>query len=91
MVERTTVRLPQDLLRRAKRKAADEGLSLTALIEEGVRRVVADAPPKSKSIRKPVPVSRATGGLLPGVDIGKISKIQALDDLEYAERMQALK
>ena len=42
MVERTTVRLPEDLLRRAKRKAAAEGRTLTALIEDGLRLVVTD-------------------------------------------------
>jgi len=31
---RTTVRLPDDLLLRAKRKAAEEGRTLTSLIEE---------------------------------------------------------
>ena len=40
MRERTTVRLPEDLVVRAKRKAAAEGRSLTALIEDGLRRVV---------------------------------------------------
>ena len=40
MAERTTVRLPEDLVRRAKHKAASEGRSLTALIEDGLRRVV---------------------------------------------------
>ncbi len=49
MNERTTVRLPKELLRRAKRKAADEGRTLTALIEEGLRRVVSErAPPRRR-------------------------------------------
>ena len=42
MSERTTVRLPADLLIRAKRKAAAEGRTLTALIEDGLRLVVAE-------------------------------------------------
>ena len=37
MNERTTVRLPAELLKRAKRKAVAEGRTLTALIEEGLR------------------------------------------------------
>ena len=41
-MERTTVRLPQDLLKRAKRKAAAEGRTLTSLIEDGLRMVVSD-------------------------------------------------
>jgi len=87
MVERTTVRLPEELLRRAKRKAADEGRTLTSLIEDGLRLVVSDDRNKAKS-RRPLPVSTATGGLLPGVDITKFSDIQGMDDLEYAERMR---
>lgn len=88
MIQRTTVRLPTDLLRRAKRKAADEGRTLTALIEDGLRRVVADSGHKAKRPRGPVPVSSATGGLRPGVDITKFSDIQGMDDLEYAERLR---
>src|SRR5262245_63272612 len=40
MNERTTVRLPAELLKRAKRKALAEGRTFTALIEEGLRQVV---------------------------------------------------
>jgi hypothetical protein len=39
MPERTTVRLPEDLLSRAKRKAALENRTLTSLIAEGLRMV----------------------------------------------------
>jgi hypothetical protein len=35
MTERTTVRLPEDLLTREKRKAAGERRALTSLIEDG--------------------------------------------------------
>ena len=35
MIERTTVRLPKDLLDHARRKAAAEGRTLTSLIEDG--------------------------------------------------------
>lgn len=87
MIVRTTVRLPLDLIKAAKRKAAGEGRTLTALIEDGVRRVVADKPQRPKP-RGPIPVSTATGGLLPGVDITKFSDIQGMDDLEYAERLK---
>lgn len=89
MVERTTVRLPEDLLRRAKRKAADEGRSLTALIEDGLRLVIADDRKKPAKKRVMPRVSSATGGLLPGVDITKFSDIQGMDDLEYAERLKS--
>lgn len=39
---RTTVRLDEDLLRAAKIKAAQEGRTLTSLLEEGLRRVLAE-------------------------------------------------
>ena len=91
MNERTTVRLPAELLKRAKRKAAAEGRTLTALIEEGLRHVVAEDKQKpSQKKRKPVPVSKATGGLRPGVDLTQMWKIYEMEDLEYVERMKHL-
>jgi hypothetical protein len=88
MSERTTVRLPPELLRRAKRKATAEGRTLTSLIEDGLRLVMADAGKAEKKERVMPRVSKAKGGLLPGVDITKYSDIQGEDDLEYAERMR---
>ena len=46
MTERTTVRLPEDLVRRAKKKALAEGRSLTALIEDGLRKVLDEQRPE---------------------------------------------
>jgi len=93
MNERTTVRLPAELLKRAKRKAIAEGRTLTALIEEGLRQVVEEkkqiASPKKK--HRPLPVSKATGGLRPGIDLTRFSDIQHMDDLEYVERMKHFK
>jgi hypothetical protein len=88
MVERTTVRLPEELLRRAKRKAAEDGRTLTSLIEDGLRLVVAKDQKASNKKRVMPRVSTAKGGLLPGVDITRFSDIQAMDDLEYAERLR---
>jgi hypothetical protein len=88
MNERTTVRLPPELLRRAKRKAAAEGRTLTSLIEDGLRLVVTDDRKGEKKERVMPRVSTAKGGLLPGVDITKFSDIQGEDDLEYAERLK---
>ena len=88
MNERTTVRLPPELLRRAKRKAAAEGRTLTSLIEDGLRLMVTDDRKGEKKERVMPRVSTAKGGLLPGVDITKFSDIQGEDDLEYAERLK---
>ena len=91
MNERTTVRLPEDLLKRAKRKAATEGRTLTSLIEDGLRRVIADNGMKAKQKRLPPPVSTATGGPMPGIDLNDFSSLQEMDDLEYVERMKHFK
>ena len=89
MSERTTVRLPEELLTRAKRKAAAEGRTLTSLIEQGLRAVVSDKPkPKSATHNDP-PVSKAKGGLRLGIGWDNLSSlVQELDDLEYVERMK---
>ena len=81
MAERTTVRLPDDLVRRAKRKALAEGRSLTALIEDGLRRVVDDRPRLARVERVLPPVSSATGGLMPGVNLEDAAALQEMEDL----------
>jgi len=90
MIERTTVRLPQELLRRAKRKAAEEGRTLTALIEDGLRLVMGGNNPVKA--RRVLPrFSDASGGPLPGIDISDSAALQEMDDLEYVERMKHFK
>ena len=91
MSERTTVRLPADLLNRAKRKAAAEGRTLTSLIEDGLRLVVAENRKSFKGKRVMPPVSTATGGPMPGIDLTDFSALQEMDDLEYVERMKHFK
>jgi hypothetical protein len=88
MAERTTVRLPEDLIRRAKRKAAEEGRSLTALIEDGLRRVLSERPPGAKAGRVSLPVSSASGGLMPGIDLNDTAALQEMDDLDAAGRLR---
>lgn len=90
MSKHTTIRLPDDLLRQAKGKAAAEGRTFTALVEEGLRLVLAQDTRAAKG--PPIPVSTATGGFLdfiPGFDPAKLAaQIQELDDLEYIERLK---
>ena len=83
--------LPDDLLRRAKRKAATEGRTLTELIEDGLRAVVDERPQRAKRRRVVLPVSKATGGVMPGIDLTRLSDIQEMEDLEYVERMKRFK
>jgi hypothetical protein len=86
MPERTTVRLPADLIARAKRKAASERRSLTALIEDGVRRVVNEPSTLPPDDRSPLPVSSAKGGLMPGLSWDDLKHIEELEDLESLRR-----
>jgi hypothetical protein len=67
---RTTVRLDDRLLEQAKHEAARRGITLTALIDQGLRLALARSEGK-RSRRKKVrlPVCRAGGGTLPGVDL----------------------
>ena len=91
MIERTTVRLPRELLLRAKRKAAVEGRTLTSLIEEGLRIVTAQDRRRGRPKRILPPVSSATGGLMPGIDIVKLSDFDESDDLDRLARLRRRK
>jgi len=88
MTIRTTVRLPPELLRQAKRKAAAEGRTLTSLIEDGLRQVVNATPRTKRTRRVSLPVSRATGGVMPGIDLDNSAALQEMDDLEYVARVK---
>jgi hypothetical protein len=91
MTERTTVRLPRELISRAKRKAFAERRTLTSLIEEGLRIVVGESR-KANKMKRVIPrTSNATGGTLPGIDIANSSALQEMEDLEYVERMKHFK
>jgi hypothetical protein len=66
---RTTVRLDDALLARARREAARRGETLTALIERGLRLVLANPEKRSRRSHVEIPVCREGGGTLPGVDL----------------------
>ncbi len=74
---RTTIRLRDDLLDQARLKAATEGRTLTSLVEEGLHIVLA-APASLPRGGVVIPVSSATGGVLPGVDLDDSSALQEL-------------
>jgi hypothetical protein len=83
MVERTTVRLPDELMARAKRKAVVEGRTLTSLIEEGLRLVTAETRTSQPGKRISPRVSKAKGGLLPGIDLTSFSAFEESEDLAF--------
>lgn len=86
---RTSVHIPDDLLERAKQKATKDGRTLTSLIEEGLRLVVAERPVADKAERRLPRVSTASGGLLPGIDPVKLNTVtQEMDDVEMMDRIE---
>ena len=72
---RTTIRINDDLLKRAKKRAAEEGRTLTSLVEDGLVLVLSKAK-ASRGERIELPVSNATGGVLPGVDLNRSSDLE---------------
>jgi len=77
---RTTVRLDDGLMRQVKAEAARRGQTVTELIEKGLQLVLASGRARTRRERVVVPVSRATGGTHPGVDIDDSSGL--LDRLD---------
>ena len=78
---RTTIRLGDALLERAKKEAARRGVTLTALIEHGLRLAMSRPLKAGDRARVVLPVSRNRGGMLPGVSLDDAS---ALVDLMEA-------
>ena len=76
---RTTVRIKYDLLRRAKKRAADEGRTLTSLIEDGLTLILAKRK-ASRLERVELLVSKASGGVLPGIDLNRSSDLEEVMD-----------
>jgi len=74
---RTTVRLHDDLLERARKRAVEEGRTLTSLIEEGLTLALT-RPRAERRERVELPVSQAAGGVLPGVDLNCSSTLEEL-------------
>jgi len=75
---RTTVRLDPALMRAAKKLAHDTHRTLTAVIEDALREVIARAKSAPPRVVLPPPVN--LGGAMPGVDLIKTSEL--LDPLE---------
>jgi hypothetical protein len=72
---RTTIRINDDLLKRAKKRASDEGRTLTSLVEDGLALILAK-PKEGRREQVELPVSKATGGVLPGVDLNRSSDLE---------------
>jgi hypothetical protein len=82
---RTTVRLEDTLITQAKREAERRGETLTALIEQGLRMVLAQSRPQHNRERVKLPVSEAGGGVLPGVDLNDSSALLDIMELNIKD------
>ena len=78
---RTTIRLDDELLAAAKRRAVDTGRTLTAVIEDALRKALADRKGSAGGAVE-LPVSRGGGVLQPGVDLDDSAAV--LDLMEGA-------
>ena len=72
---RTTIRINENLLKRAKKLAADEGCTITSLVEDGLELILA-IPRAKRRERVELPVSKATGGVIPGIDLNRSSDLE---------------
>ena len=77
---RTTVRMEDELLRRAKEIAAQRDTTLTAILEQALREWLDRQRRRKQRRRADLPISRARGGLLPGVNLDDTADL--LDRLE---------
>jgi hypothetical protein len=77
---RTTVRLDNGLLEQARAAARQRHTTVTSLIEEGLRLVLINERPAGRRPKVVLPVSRETGGVLPGVDLNNSASLLDLMD-----------
>lgn len=85
---RTTVTLPDSVVRRLKQEAARSGRSFRAVMEEALARGL-EAPLKRGRYRLR---TRRLGGALPGVDLTKALELAAaIEDQETARRLELRK
>ena len=66
---RTTIRLDDELLKQAKRRAAESGSTLTAVIEEALREQLLGNRSKSEHAGRIRLKTTGKGGVQPGIDL----------------------
>jgi len=79
---RTTIRLDDDLLTKAKRAALERGTTLTAVIEDALRRSLASSPAAQRE-RVELPTFLGDG-LRPGVDLDDTAGLLDVMDEPHA-------
>ncbi|MGE0059572.1 MAG: ribbon-helix-helix protein, CopG family [Dehalococcoidia bacterium] len=76
---RTTITLDDELLREAKRRAAESGRTMTQVIEEAVRTGFAQSPVVKR--KRPFRLRTVKGeGFFPGVDINDSAGLRDIMD-----------
>lgn len=77
---RTTVRLPDDLYRRAKARAAESGVTFTQLLEDALRAILSrDQVGEEPAVYGVQPLSSGRGPQ-PGVDLADQAALLAVMD-----------
>jgi hypothetical protein len=77
---RTTVRLEDNLLERARHEAERRGVTLTSLIEQGLELALRRPLKRAVRVATALPECRAGGGVRAGVDLNDSADL--LDRLE---------
>ena len=84
---RTTVAIEDALLVVAKRRAAEQGLTLGQFLEQAIRHEIARD--VSAPARPDVPVHYGQGGVRPGIDVtSNRSLVEALDEGTPIEKLR---
>lgn len=73
-MQRTTLRLPEELMRAAKRRAQQTGRTLTLLLEDCLRAQLRH-PVRPSRVSEPLPTYGGQG-LRPGVDLSDSSALE---------------
>ncbi len=63
-----TISLDENLVKQARIKAIQEGTSLSAKVREMLAQYVRQDMPSAPAVIPKLPVSKSTGGLMPGID-----------------------
>lgn len=85
---RTTVALPEQLLKMAKRSARARGLTLGGLVEAALRRELARHTGPTSSPPE-VPIFRGGTGVRPGIDVtSNRALVEALDEGRRLEQLR---
>lgn len=83
---RTTVSINDELLYAAKRRARERGQTLGHVVDDALRRELAESPPRPAV---EVPVFAGEGGLRPGIDARSNRALQEV--LDEGRRLESLR